>query len=41
MEYRGPGESGIHNTQLATTAALLNRGWPIDHVVARVLDATA
>ena len=40
MEFHGPGEFSVHNTQLSVTAALLTRGWPVDDVVARVLDAT-
>ena len=39
MQYQG-GENAIHLTQLSVTAALLNRGWSIDDVVARVLDDT-
>ena len=41
MEHHGPDETSVHNTQLSVTAALLNRGWPIEHVVERVLIATA
>jgi hypothetical protein len=40
MQYRGPGETGIHLTQLSTTAALLVRGWRVEDVVVRVLQAT-
>jgi hypothetical protein len=40
MRYKGEGETGIHKTQLSVTAALLNRGVPIDDVVERVLTAT-
>jgi hypothetical protein len=41
MEYGGPDETSVHNTQLSVTAALLNRGWPVEDVVERVLIATA
>jgi hypothetical protein len=40
MQHHGPGETGLHNTQLSVTAALLRRGWPVDDVVAHVLKAT-
>ena len=40
MQHHGPGESSLHQTQLSTTAALLNQGVPIDEVVAQVLAAT-
>jgi hypothetical protein len=40
MQYQGPGETSIHNTQLSVTAALLTRGFQIDDVVFRVLRAT-
>jgi hypothetical protein len=40
MEFHGPDEFSVHHTQLSVSAALLTRGWPIDAVVARVLDAT-
>ena len=40
MHYKGEGDSGIHNTQLSVTAALLNRGELIDEVIAKVLTAT-
>jgi Family of unknown function (DUF5906) len=40
MVFHGPGETAVHLTQLSVTAALLNRGVPIDGVVARVLDGT-
>ena len=40
MQHHGPGESSLHQTQLSTTAALLNKGMPIDEVVAKVLAAT-
>jgi putative DNA primase/helicase len=41
MTYHGPGESSVHNTQLSVTAAMLRRGYPVDEVVARVMEATA
>lgn len=41
MQHHGPGETSIHNTQLSVTAALLKRGYPIDEVVRRVMQATA
>jgi hypothetical protein len=40
MQYRGSGDASIHQTQLAVTAALLNRGHNVDEVVATVLAAT-
>jgi AAA domain/RepB DNA-primase from phage plasmid len=40
MTFQGAGDSGIHMTQLAVTAALLNRGYEIEEVVEMVLDAT-
>jgi P4 family phage/plasmid primase-like protien len=40
MMYMGGGDSGIHATQVAVTAALLSRGMPLDVVVERVLAAT-
>jgi hypothetical protein len=40
MRYKGSGDSSIHQTQLAVTAALLNRGVPIDEIVGQVLAAT-
>jgi len=40
MQYRGPGETGIHNTQLSVTAALLKRGYRINTVIEQVLAAT-
>jgi len=40
MTYGGPGETGIHNTQLSVTAALLSRNWDINDVVWEVLEAT-
>jgi putative DNA primase/helicase len=40
MQFHGPGDSAIHLTQLAVSAALLNRGRPIDEVVNVLLEAT-
>jgi hypothetical protein len=40
MHHHGSGDSGIHNTQLSVTAALLTRGWSVDDVVFKVLNAT-
>jgi AAA domain len=40
MRHQGPGDSSIHATQLACTAALLNHGVPTDEAVATVLQAT-
>ena len=40
MRYKGEGETGVHKTQLSVTAALLNRGVPIDDVIEIVLMAT-
>jgi hypothetical protein len=40
MQYHGTDLNGIHDTQLSVTAALLTRGWPIEDVVSRVLQAT-
>jgi len=40
MRHKGPGDSSIHQTQLVVTAALLNRGCPIDEIVSKVLAAT-
>jgi hypothetical protein len=40
MQYQGPGESGIHFTQLAVSASLLTRGVSINAVVAALLTAT-
>jgi hypothetical protein len=40
MMFMGGGESSVHQTQLVVTAALLNRGMPVDDVVEIVLDAT-
>jgi P4 family phage/plasmid primase-like protien len=40
MTHKGDGESGIHNTQLAVVASLLEQGWEIRDVVRKVLEAT-
>src|SRR5262249_53006819 len=40
MEYKGAGYRSIHSTQLSVTGALLNRGEPVDEIVARVLAET-
>jgi hypothetical protein len=40
MQFQGAGETAIHTTQLACTAALLNRGIPVDEVVDSILQAT-
>jgi hypothetical protein len=40
MRFQGPGETGIHVTQISTTAAMLNRGASIDETVRTVLEAT-
>ena len=40
MAYQGSGETAIHPTQLAVSAALLTRGEDSDAVVALLLDAT-
>ena len=40
MQYNGPGDSGIHLTQLQCSASLLRQGMPIEDVVARILEAT-
>ena len=41
MTHHGPGETSIHLTQLSVTAAMLRRGYPVDEVIARVMEATA
>jgi hypothetical protein len=41
MTYKGVEDSSIHRTQLACTAAMLNRGMPVDEVVGTVLAHTA
>ena len=40
MTYKGAEDSSIHQTQLACTAAMLNRGLPVEEVVATVLAHT-
>ena len=40
MHYLGPGNRGIHRTQLQCTASLLRSGCPTEDVVDRVLGAT-
>jgi hypothetical protein len=40
MQHQGPGDTSVHATQLAVTAALLNRGVGTDKVVDTVLTAT-
>jgi hypothetical protein len=40
MRFQGPGETSIHQTQLAVSAALLNRGVGVDEIVATILAAT-
>jgi hypothetical protein len=40
MRHKGAGDAAIHQTQLAVTAALVNRGCAIDEVVNTVLAAT-
>jgi hypothetical protein len=40
MHYGNTDETGIHNTQLSVTAALLTRGWSVDDVVFKVMGAT-
>lgn len=40
MRHKGEGDAGIHLTQLAVTASLLEAGWDTDEVVAEVLGAT-
>src|SRR5262245_47067833 len=40
MRYQGAGDSGIHLTQLAVSASLLNHGETTDDVVALLLGAT-
>jgi AAA domain-containing protein/DNA primase RepB-like protein len=40
MRFQGTGETAIHLTQLAVSAALLNRGVPVEEVVATLLAAT-
>ena len=40
MRYQGSGDTSIHQTQLAATAAMLNRGTAVDEVVDTILAAT-
>jgi len=40
MRHQGPGDSAIHPTQLSVSAALINRGTPVDEVVEILLAAT-
>lgn len=40
MQYQGPGETSVHETQVAVTASMLSAGHPIEHVVETVLEAT-
>src|SRR5262245_21207567 len=40
MRFQGEGDTSIHQTQISTTAAMLNRGVPADDVVRTVLAAT-
>jgi hypothetical protein len=40
MQFEGAGDSAIHPTQLSVTASLLSRGWEIQDVVGKVLEAT-
>ena len=40
MQHQGPGDAGIHHTQLAVSASLLNQGLVVDEVVALLLEAT-
>jgi DNA polymerase I-like protein with 3'-5' exonuclease and polymerase domains len=40
MAFQGPGDSGVHQTQLQVTASLLNYGTPLEDVVNFVLEAT-
>lgn len=40
MQHRAEGDAGVHATQLAATASLLNAGTPEEEVISRVLDAT-
>jgi hypothetical protein len=40
MRYQGPGDSGIHATQLSVSASLLSRGKSVESVVATLLNAT-
>lgn len=40
MQWRGPGDSAVHLTQLQCTAALLRQGVPLLDVTAQALEAT-
>lgn len=40
MRYGGGGDASVHQTQISVTAALLNRGHPLEEIVATVLAAT-
>ena len=40
MQFHGPGDSAIHPTQLAVSAALINRGTPVEEVVTILVEAT-
>jgi len=40
IRFQGSGETSIHQTQLAVSAALLNRGVGVDEIVATILAAT-
>jgi hypothetical protein len=40
MQFEGPGDTGIHNTQLAVTASMLRAGVTVDCVVDDVTAAT-
>lgn len=40
MSYQGAGETSIHGTQLAVSAALLSRGEPVEEVVDILMQAT-
>ena len=40
MRYEAPGDAGIHFTQLAVSASMLERGATVDEVVALLLEAT-
>src|SRR5713101_3844306 len=40
MRHQGSGETGIHQTQLQCSAAMLARGTDVDNVVRIILDAT-
>jgi Family of unknown function (DUF5906) len=40
MQYQGEGDASIHNTQLSVSAAMLERGFSIDEIVTRILEAT-